>query len=67
MFYDDSFFDQESASLGLRWNIRHDTALKVQWSHTWIEAAAATLWKRRNIPEEETEIDTYSISVDFIF
>ena len=65
--YNDSFYDQDSASLGVRWNIRHDIALKLQWSHTWIEPIAASLWKRRRVPEDETEIDTYSVNVDFIF
>lgn len=62
-----SHADQESVSLGMRWNIRYDTALKLQWDHTKVEPAGGLLWEQREAPTETETLNTYSINLNYIF
>ena len=59
--------DQESLSLGMRWNIRYDTALKLQWDHSRVEPAGGFLWEQREPPEKTQSLNTYSINLNYIF
>ena len=65
--YDSSYADQESLSLGMRWNIRYDLALKMQWDHTRVEPAGGLLWEQREAPREKQTLNTYSINLNYIF
>ncbi|MDX1695780.1 MAG: porin [Ketobacteraceae bacterium] len=65
--YDRTYADQESLSFGLRWDIRYDTALKLQWDRTWVEPAGGVLWEQRETPEKTQTVNTYSINLNFIF
>ena len=66
-FYNLNYIEQETASLGMRWDIRYDIALKLQWDRTWVEEFGGLLWAQKNGPSEEEAIDTYSINLNYIF
>lgn len=65
--YDGFYADQQSVSLGMRWDIRYDLALKLQWDRTKVEARGGILWQQREIPSEEQNVNTYSINLNYIF
>jgi hypothetical protein len=65
--YDTTHIDQHSLSLGLRWDIRHDLALKAQWDHHWIEPYGGGLWAQERPFTEQRELDTFSINFNFVF
>ena len=66
-FYDLNYIDQKTASVGVRWDIRYDLALKTQWDRTWVEEAGGLLWDQKLGPSEEESVDTYSINLNYIF
>ncbi|HVL01858.1 MAG TPA: hypothetical protein VM553_18700, partial [Dongiaceae bacterium] len=59
--------DQHSLSLGVRWDVRYDIALKAQWDHTWVKAYSAGLWEQKAVPQDDTELNTFSINLNCIF
>lgn len=58
--------DQQSASLGLRWDVYENIALKAQWSHFWLGRQGTFLWTD---PEQPTplNVNVWSMGVDFVF
>lgn len=59
--------DQKSTSLGLRWDIHSNIALKLQWDHHWVDAYGGLLWYQEATLVEDNELDTYSLNLNFIF
>jgi len=59
--------DQHTLSLGARWDIRYDIALKAQWDHSWVSAYSGGLWDQKAVPSEDEELNTLSINLNFIF
>lgn len=66
-FYDYNYIDQKTASVGVRWDIRYDLALKSQWDRTWVEEAGGLLWNQKKGSSKEDVVDTYSINLNYIF
>lgn len=58
--------DQKSLSLGIRWDIRYDLALKVQWDHHWVKYGSS-LWYQQTETEEDRTLDTLSFNLNFVF
>lgn len=65
--YDTSYIDQRSISLGVRWDARHDLALKAQWDHYWIEPCGGGLWAQERPFARNRELDTFAINLNFVF
>lgn len=68
--YANSFqVDQHTLSLGARWDLRQDLAVKVQWDHSWIKAKGGSLWftKPGRGGGGEATANLFSISVNFLF
>ncbi|MEE2729293.1 MAG: hypothetical protein VYA55_00650 [Pseudomonadota bacterium] len=65
--YDATQVNQQSASLGLRWNILYNLAAKTQWDRTWVEAYGGGFWDQKAIPTEDTTIDTFTINLNYVF
>jgi hypothetical protein len=67
--YLDSRFEQESLSVGVRWDFGLNKALKFQWDHKKVQDGAYGLWAPVDLafPEGEQEVDVFTISLDFIF
>lgn len=65
--YGIGYIDQITASIGGRWDIRYDLALKTQWDRTWVEVAGGLLWDQKLGSSEDNVVDTYSINLNYIF
>lgn len=63
----DTSLDQSSLSLGVRWDIKPNTALKAQWDRTWVEEYGGGLWNSDEINTEPVTVDTFSLKLDFVF
>lgn len=59
--------EQDSLSLGLRRDLRHDMALKIQWDRTWLDTQGIALWDSRALPDTDPVIDTFSINLNVLF
>ena len=61
--------DQHTLSLGTRWDLRQDVAVKLQWDHTWIKAGGDALWftKPGRGGGGDKTINLFSISVNYLF
>lgn len=59
--------DQKTLSLGTRWDLRNNMALKMQWDRTWIEEGEAFLWGRDTEQTPGTSVDTLALGLDFVF
>ncbi|MBV1920665.1 MAG: hypothetical protein KUG73_08270 [Pseudomonadales bacterium] len=66
-FYDYNYIDQKTASIGVRWDIRYDLALKTQWDRTWVDKSGGLLWHQKIGSSEDEIVDTYSINLNYIF
>lgn len=61
-------FDQETLSLGLRWDFDPRAALKLQWDHSRIHPYGYALWFRDNdFLLRSTSVNLLTLAVDFIF
>ncbi len=60
--------NQATVSLGWRWNIASNLALKAQWDNTIIEEKGGTLWLNKNTSTNPSNtVNTLSTNVSFIF
>jgi hypothetical protein len=60
--------DQKSVSLGVRWDVYDDVALKAQWSHFWIGNDGGLFWLAPSVPPAGAmEVNVWSCGVDFVF
>jgi hypothetical protein len=66
-FYDRSPIDQHTLSLGVRWDLREDLALKMQWDHHWVAAYGGGLWIQEQPLTEDRELNTLSANLNFVF
>lgn len=66
-FYDFTRIKQHSLSLGLRWDINYNLALKTQWDHAWVKKYGGGLFDQTTAITSARGINTFSISLDFIF
>ncbi len=65
--YDLSFVKQHSLSLGMRWDIRYNLALKMQWERTWVDDYGGLLWQQKQPLTDGESLDTFSINLNFVF
>ncbi len=64
-FYSSS---QSTLSLGWRWNISSNLALKFQWDHTQINDRGAAIWLNKDISTSpKATVNTWFSNVSFIF
>ena len=60
--------DQQSASLGVRWDIVDNMALKMQWDRSQIHAGGYALWFRSpEMNARDSSVSLVTLSLDFIF
>lgn len=65
--YDLNIADQQSISLGVRWNLRHDLTLKAEIGRTWVEANGGLLWAKDDLAKNSQVINTYTLNLNFVF
>jgi len=65
--FDSADMDQSTLSLGMRWDVRYDTALKVQWDRSWVSQYGAGMWELQSVPDNDQILDTFTINLNVIF
>lgn len=59
---------QHTFSLGARWDVQPKVALKAQWDKTWVDEFGSLILDRtQGAIAEKRQLDTFSITVDFLF
>jgi len=59
--------DQQSFSLGMRWDFYTNIAFKVQWTHFWFGDRGAALWAQDEPGNIPSQVNLWSVGVDFVF
>jgi hypothetical protein len=60
--------DQETVSLGLRWDFDPRAALKLQWDHTRVHPDGyAAYFRDRPVLTRHAEVNLLTVSLDFVF
>lgn len=62
-----TLFDQNTFSLGARWDLNHQTALKAQWDHTWVRKNGGGFLVLKEPLEQDITLDIFSVNLNFIF
>ncbi len=61
--------EQTTLSLGLRWDLLQNMALKLQWNHHWV-TNKNYLWGKGNEKNkiyDDAQLNTFSVNLEFIF
>ncbi|BCG64147.1 MAG: hypothetical protein methR_P1915 [Methyloprofundus sp.] len=66
-FLNQNGVDEQSISLGIRWDVYSNIALKAQWSHFWIGNNGAQLWQKFDLEPTPDKVNVWSFGFDFIF
>lgn len=59
--------NQKTFGLGVRWDFKHNAALKLQVDRTWIKPHGAGLWGKETSNIDNETVDTLSINLNFLF
>jgi hypothetical protein len=59
--------DQKSLSLGARWDVYENIALKAQWSHYWLGNDGTQFWVEPQSGPLPANVNVFSLGVDFVF
>ncbi|MEE9337882.1 MAG: hypothetical protein V3U87_07355, partial [Methylococcaceae bacterium] len=59
--------NQQSLSIGLRWDFHPKVAFKAQWSHYWLGEDGDSLWYRDIGVDTPENVNVMSFGIDFIF
>jgi len=59
--------NQNSFSLGLRWDFHTNMALKAQWDHTWVRKNGGGLLILREPLDHDTELNIFSLNLSFVY
>lgn len=65
--YNSTAVDQKTLGVGLRWDFKHNAALKFQIDRTWIKPHGAGLWGKELSNTDNETVDTLSINLNFLF
>jgi len=66
--FNQNYTAQHTLSVGARWDVQPKIALKIQWDKTWTDQYGNKLFdKLSGAVAEKRQLDTFSISVDFLF
>jgi hypothetical protein len=65
-FMNRTTISEQSVSLGARWDVIENVALKTQWTHYWL-GANAPLWNTQNATTIPQEVNVMSVGMDFVF
>ncbi len=59
-------FEQSTASIGIRWDVIANVALKGQWDRSWVKANKDLLWDGDYISSDE-QVNVFTLSMSFVF
>ncbi len=57
---------QTTMSLGVRWDVAPNVAIKGQWDHSWVPAGKSLLWEAAETLSDE-QVNVFTLGVSFIF
>ncbi len=63
-YYD---IDQHTVSLGTRWDVYNNLALKLQWDSIWVAEDKAMLWAKASDTTDAQRVDVFTVSLNFVF
>ena len=66
-FINQNGINEQSISLGVRWDVYTNIAIKAQWSHFWIGKNGAQLWQKFGTTPTPNKVNVWSFGFDFIF
>lgn len=59
--------DQNTVSLGFRWDLHPQAALKAQWDHTWVRKHGGGLMVLKEPLDHDITLNTFSLNLNFVF
>ncbi len=59
--------DQNTVSVGLRWDFHPKAALKAQWDHTWTRKHGGGLLELKKPLDHDITLNTFSANLNFVF
>ena len=59
--------DEQSATLGLRWDVYKNVALKAQWSHYWLGQNGMVQWDLPGAGPRPDQVNVWLMGLDFVF
>lgn len=59
--------DQNTFSLGMRWDLHPKMALKAQWDHTWVRKNGGGLLILKEPLDDNTTLNIFSLNLNFVF
>ena len=59
-------FKQTTASVGARWDVASNVALKGQWDRIWVSANKDGLWDG-GYAETDEQVNVFTLSMSFVF
>jgi len=62
-----SYTDQNTVSVGMRWDLHPQLALKAQWDHTWVRKNGGGLLVLREPVSHDITLNTVSLNLNFVF
>ncbi len=57
---------QSSLSMGIRWDVATNVAIKGQWDHSWVAAGKSLLWESEESSSDE-QVNVFTLGASFIF
>lgn len=62
-----TYTDQSTIGIGARWDVSQRVSVKAQWDRTWIEKYGDFIFERKKPIDKQHQLDTFSLTMDFIF
>lgn len=59
--------NQKSLSIGARWDISSNIALKAQWDRAWVKPHGSGLWAIDTTINKKEQVDIISINLNYLF
>lgn len=59
--------NEQSISIGTRWDFHENMALKTQWSHYWLGNSGPQQWQQSTGNITPSNVNVMSVGIDFIF
>ncbi|WP_256717935.1 hypothetical protein [Shewanella sp. UCD-KL12] len=58
---------QTTYSIGARWDLYPNTAIKLQWDHSQVDQRGAGLWTKPEVIEQDQSVNLFSLNFSFVF
>lgn len=58
---------QHTVSLGMRWDILYNLAMKIQVDRSWVQAYGSALWDQKAPNPNDETLNTYTINLNYVF